>query len=91
MRSGFTIVAYIHKVWHLLFDQAVFLIADMLLLYVTYVMLVCVYRTVGMAAVACDCLFCDERNSLVKVMIFYQHMNAEYNDKNFLITGCSFS
>jgi len=24
-------------------------------------------------------------------MIFYQHMNAEYNDKNILITDCLFS
>jgi len=54
-------------------------------------MLACVYHTVGMAAMVCDCLFCDEWNSLVKIMIFYQHMNAEYNDGNFPITGCLFS
>jgi len=34
---------------------------------------------------------CDEWNSLLKIMIFYQHMNAEYNDKNILITDCLFS
>jgi len=78
MRTVFVIVAYIHKVWRLLFDQAVFLIADMLLRYVTYVMLACAYHTMGMAAMVCDCLFCDEWNSLVKIMIFLSNVNAQW-------------
>jgi len=65
MWTGFIIVAYVHKVPRLLFDQAVFLLADTLLRYISYVMLACAYHTVGMAAaVVRDCLFCDEWNSL---------------------------